>query len=96
MLSSVLTLLVSHVRMKPETIQQQGAGVHHRSLQPTKTLLCSVNVTADQLLGAESAAGLVNNESQALFLFPEMSIQTCRLCFKHVLASSDMSFASQA
>ena len=52
----------------------QGAGVHHRSLQPTKTLLCmQVNVPADQFLGAESAAGLVTNESQDLFLFPEMS-----------------------
>ena len=33
MFSSVLTLLVLLVRMKPETFQQDGAGVHYRNLR---------------------------------------------------------------
>ena len=39
------------------------------SSQRRRFCACSVNVPADQFLDAESAAGLVNKESQDLFLF---------------------------
>ena len=44
----------------------------------------SVNVPADQFLGAESAAGLVNTESQALFFFPKQGFQAVLSATVHV------------
>ena len=54
------------------------------SSQRRRFCACSVNVPADQFLGAVSAAGLVNNESQALFFFPKQGFQAVMSATVHV------------